>query len=130
MNQNRLDVRLRPEQAGELQAVRLEKGDVHEKIPVDVKMKLGATAIIGIVLSVIGAILVIVAAVLFGFAYPEGWFVDLADSVDEVQSNIELVEILFGLGFILLLTGSSFFFFGRSHVGSGRSSGYNLREGS
>ncbi len=126
MTDNRIRVVLKPDAPESVETVRLEQEDVQEPIPLHFQKDLSAAAYMGLATIMVGAILVVTGVVTFFVAYPDQWFVSRADTVQQAQNNIELVEILWGLGMALTLTGSSLFFYGRRQVGEGRSRDYKM----
>ncbi len=126
MTDSRIRIVLTPDPVAPVETVRLEQEDVQEPIPLHYRKDLSAAAYIGLATIMVGAILVITGVITFFVAYPDQWFVSRADTVQTAQNNIELVEILWGLGMALTLTGTSLFFYGRRQVGEGRSRDYKL----
>ncbi len=125
MTDNRVRIVLTPDEAP-VETVRLEQDNIQEPIPLQFRRELSAAAYIGLATLTIGAILVVAGVITFFTAYPDQWFVSRADTVQTAQNNIELVEILWGLGMALTLTGSSLFFYGRRQVGEGRSRDFKM----
>jgi hypothetical protein len=114
MTENRIRVKVEPE----LTPVRLEdKMDVHAEIDVGVESHLKGLGVFGAVLATVGALLIVVAAIMFAFGFPTPWY----GSIDDAGHNafVKAVVITAAAGVTFLFVGTSAFFYGRTVLGSG-----------
>lgn len=120
---NRIHLRVEPQ----LTPVRLEdKMDVNAEIKVAVDASLTGLGVAGIILLGLGSLCVLVGSILLGLGYPSPWYASIdSASWGESRDLIERVILFFGSGVLLLLLGTSMFFYGRTVLGSGHLDRFN-----
>lgn len=95
-------------------------------LDVDVSVDRGAMAWTGFVLLLLGAVLILVAGIIFVLGYPSRWYAINDYTLAESRSYIRLVLTLFGLSFVNIFLGSSLYLYGRSVTGTGRVDGIRM----
>lgn len=116
MSENRIRVKLEDE----LTPVRREERmDLNAEIKVDVDSHLKGLAVVGLVAIALGTIALLVGAVLFTLGYPDQFKGSNGVTFEEATGFIERTVLMLTAGIILLLAGTSSFFYGRTVLGSG-----------
>jgi hypothetical protein len=94
--------------------------DLKAKIKVEVETHLTGLGMGGVLVLALGALLVVIGAVVFAIVYPDnGWSGPAQPFSDSHYDVVRAVVLLLGLGITGLMLGTSMFFYGRTVLGSG-----------
>lgn len=94
--------------------------DLKAKINVEVETHLTGLGMGGVVVLAIGALLVVIGAIVFAVVYPDnGWSGPAQPFSDPHYDVVRAVVLLLALGITGLMLGTSMFFYGRTVLGSG-----------
>lgn len=94
--------------------------DLKAKINVEVETHLTGLGMGGVLVLAVGALLVVVGAVVFAIVYPDnGWSGPAQPFSDPHYDVVRAVVLLLALGITGLMLGTSMFFYGRTVLGSG-----------
>lgn len=86
--------------------------EVHPEIDLRIENAGGATARLGLALSIVGTVLSLVGVVVFSLTYPQRWF-DARGSLLHADPLLRTTAALSAVGGILLVAGALLTFYGR-----------------
>lgn len=102
--------------------------DTSADVEVVVQSRLTALSTVGVVMAATGIVSLAVGLILFLVAFPDRWY-GIGTETATARTFVEATVAAGGLGLLLILLGSTLFFYGRGVLGVGSVEHFEGRQG-